>query len=326
MDRLEAMAVLTAVVETGSFSAASRKLGAPLPTVSRKGAELEAHLNTRLLVRSTRKLTLTDAGAAYVAACKRILEEVDEAERAASGEFSAPRGDLVVTAPIVFGRLHVLPTVNEFIAQYPEINVRLLLSDRNVHLIDDHIDLAVRIGPLADSSFVATRVGAVRRVVCASPDYLAGVGMPRVPEDLSSLACIAFDSGASPATWTFTDPDSRAKYAVPLHVRLAVNTAEPAIDAAVAGVGVTRVFSYQAAQAVAAKRLKIVLVKYEPEPLPIHVLHIGQGLLPLKTRAFIDFAALRIRDSAAKAAAMATRKGGLSRFSPLDAPLSPRLR
>jgi DNA-binding transcriptional LysR family regulator len=310
MDRLEAMAVLAAVVETGSFSAASRKLGAPLPTVSRKVAELEARLNTRLLIRSTRKLTLTDAGAAYVAACKRILEEVDEAERAASGEFSAPRGDLVVTAPIVFGRLHVLPAVNEFLAKYPEINVRLLLSDRNVHLIDDHIDLAVRIGPLADSSFVATRVGAVRRVVCASPDYLARVGIPKVPEDLSSLACIAFDSGASPATWTFADPDSRATYLVRLHARLAVNTAEAAIDAAVAGVGVTRVFSYQAAQAVAARRLKIVLVKYEPEPLPIHVLHVGQGLLPLKTRAFIDFAASRIRDSAAKAAAMATRKGG----------------
>jgi DNA-binding transcriptional LysR family regulator len=312
MDRLEAMVVLVAVVETGSFSAASRKLSSPLPTVSRKVAELEAHLNTRLLIRSTRKLTLTDTGAAYVAACKRILEEVEEAERVASGEFSSPRGELIVTAPIVFGRLHVLPAVNEFIAQYPEINVRLLLSDRNVHLIDDHIDLAVRIGPLADSSFVATRVGAVRCVVCASPDYLAGVGMPKVPEDLSSLACIAFDSGASPATWTFTDPDLRATYAVPLHVRLAVNTAEAAIDAAVAGVGVTRVFSYQAAQAVAAKRLKIVLVKYEPEPLPIHVLHVGQGLLPLKTRAFIDFSAPRIRDSAAKAAAMASRKGGLS--------------
>jgi DNA-binding transcriptional LysR family regulator len=312
MDRLEAMAVLAAVVETGSFSAASRKLGAPLPTVSRKVAELEAHLKTRLLIRSTRKLTLAEAGAAYVAACKRILEEVDEAERAVAGEFSAPRGDLVVTAPIVFGRLHVLPAVNEFIAQYPEINVRLLLSDRNVHLIDDHIDLAVRIGPLGDSSFVATRVGAVRRVVCASPDYLASVGMPKVPDDLSSLACIAFDTGASPATWTFADPDSRATYVIPLHARLAVNTAEAAIDAAVAGVGVTRVFSYQAAQAVAARRLKIVLVKYEPEPLPIHVLHVGQGLLPLKTRAFIDFAAPRIRDSAAKAAAMTTRKGGLS--------------
>lgn len=310
MDRLEAMAVLTAVVETGSFSAASRKLGAPLPTVSRKVAELEAYLNTRLLIRSTRKLTLTDAGAAYVAACKRILEEVDEAERAASGEFSAPRGDLVVTAPIVFGRLHVLPAVNEFITQYPEINVRLLLSDRNVHLIDDHIDLAVRIGPLADSSFVATRVGAVRRVVCASPNYLAGVRMPNVPDDLSSLACIAFDAGAS-TTWTFIDPDSRATYVVPLHARLAVNTAEAAIDAAIAGVGVTRVFSYQAARAVAAKRLKIVLVKYEPDPLPIHVLHVGQGLLPLKTRAFIDFAAPRIRNSAAEAAAMVNRKGGL---------------
>ncbi|HZC56722.1 MAG TPA: LysR family transcriptional regulator, partial [Xanthobacteraceae bacterium] len=270
MDRLDAMSVLVSVVETGSFSAASRKLGAPLPTVSRKVSELEAHLNTRLLIRSTRKLTLTDAGAAYVAASKRILEQVGDAERAASGEYSSPRGDLVVAAPIVFGRLHVLPAVNEFLANYPDIDVRLLLSDRNVHLIDDHVDLAVRIGALADSSMVAVRVGSVRRVVCASPTFLAGHGTPKAPEDLSALACVTFDALTSSTVWNFTTADSRTERAVALRSRLSVNTAEAAVDAAISGVGVTRVLSYQAANAVAEGKLRIVLAKYESEPLPIN--------------------------------------------------------
>ena len=154
------MSVLVMVVETGSFSAASRRLGAPLSTVSRKVSELEARLDARLLTRSTRKLMLTDAGAAYVTACKRILEQVGDAERAASGEYSTPKGDLIVTAPIVFGRLHVLPAITEFLARYPEINVKLVLSDRNVDLVSDHIDVAMRVGTLPDSSLVATRVGA----------------------------------------------------------------------------------------------------------------------------------------------------------------------
>jgi DNA-binding transcriptional LysR family regulator len=302
MDRLEAMSILIAAAETGSLTAASRKLGASLPTVSRKVSDLEAHLNARLFIRSTRKLTLTDAGEAYVAACKRILEQVGDAERAASGEYSAPKGDLVVTAPIVFGRLHVLPGINEFLTTFPEINVRLLLSDRNVHLIDDHVDLAVRIGLLPDSSMVAARVGFVRRVVCASPAYLAAHGTPKVPEDLSALACVTFDSQTSSTAWNFAPAGSRAERAVPVHSRLAVNTAEAAIDAAIAGVGITRILSYQAAQAVAEGKLQIMLADYEAEPLPINLVHVGQGLLPLKTRAFLDFVAPRIRESAANAA------------------------
>src|SRR5262249_29334564 len=172
------MSVLVAVVESGSLSAAARKLRVPLPTVSRKLSDLETYLKTRLLVRSTRKLALTEAGAAYLAACKRILEQLRDAERAASGEFLSPRGDLVVTAPIVFGRLHVLPLINEFLVKFPDINVRLMLSDRNVHLIDDQVDLAVRIGVLQDSAMMVTRVGSVRRVICASPVYLARYGIP----------------------------------------------------------------------------------------------------------------------------------------------------
>jgi DNA-binding transcriptional LysR family regulator len=299
MDRLDAMSVFVAVAETGSFSAAGRKLGIPLPTVSRKVSDLEAHLTTQLLVRTTRKLTLTDAGEAYVAACKRILEEVTDAERAASGEYAAPRGDLVVTAPIVFGRLHVLPAVNAFLRHYPEIDVRLLLADRNVHLIDDHIDLAVRIGELPDSSMVAMRVGAVRRVVCASANYLAAVGTPKVPEDLTALACVSFDALTSSVAWTFGDPQSRRERDVPIHSRLSVNTAEAAVDAAIAGVGVTRVLSYQAASAVADGKLKIVLAAYEPEPLPVNLVYAEQSLLPRKTRAFLDFVAPRIREGAA---------------------------
>ena len=193
MDRLEAMSLLVSVAEAGSLSAAGRKLGVPLPTVSRKISDLEAHLKTRLLTRSTRKLALTDAGAAYVAAAKRILDEVSEAERAASGEHAAPRGDLVITAPVVFGRLHVLPVIAEFLARWPEINVRLVLADRNLHLIDDHIDIAVRIGALADSALVATRVGAVRNVVCGSPAYFAAHGVPERPEDLATLTAVTFD-------------------------------------------------------------------------------------------------------------------------------------
>src|SRR5260370_24144187 len=160
------MAMLVAAV--GSLSAVGRKMNVPLPTVSRKIADLESHLGTRLLIRSTRKLVLTDAGAAYVSVAKRILEQVAEAERTAAGEYSAPRGDLAVTAPIVFGRLHVLPVVTDFLARYPEINIRLMLSDRNVHLIEEHVDVAIRLGVLPDSSITATRLGEVRHVVCAS--------------------------------------------------------------------------------------------------------------------------------------------------------------
>jgi DNA-binding transcriptional LysR family regulator len=301
MDRLEAMAILVAAMEAGSLSAAGRKLGVPLPTVSRKVSELESHLKTRLLIRSTRGLTLTEAGAAYVSACKRILEQVGEAERAAAGEYNAPRGDLVVTAPIVFGRLHVLPVVDDFLASHAEINVRLTLSDRNVDLIDDHVDLAVRIGALSDSAMVAMRVGSVRGVVCGSPDYLARHGNPQTPGDLATQSCIAFESQTSGAhVWTFAAADS--ELSIPVQPRLSVNTAEAAIDAAIAGVGVTRVLSYQVALEVADGRLQIVLADYELKPLPISLVHIGQNPLPLKTRAFLDFAAPRIRERATAAA------------------------
>lgn len=295
MDRLEAMSVLVASIEEGSFSAAGRKLGMPLPTISRKVAELEAHLKTQLLIRSTRKLVLTEAGAKYLAACRQILEQVDEAEAQAAGEYSAPRGELTLTAPIVFGRLHVLPVASDFLAQFPEINVRMTLSDRNVNLLDDNIDMAVRVGALPDSSMVATRIGAIRRVVCASPGYLAAHGTPIRPEDLDAHTCVTFAAISAGSPWTFAPKGAgRPRAARPL-ARLWINTAEAAVDAAVAGLGVTNVLSYQAADAVRQGKLKIVLEDYEPDPVPVHLLHASQSLLPLKMRRFLDFAAPRLR-------------------------------
>jgi len=294
MDRLDAMAVLLAVTETGSLSAASRRLGTPLATVSRKISDLEAHLKTQLLIRSSRHVSLTDAGRAYVEASKAILEQVDEAERAAAGEYTTPRGELTMTAPVVFGRLHVLPVVIEFLKIYPEINLRLSLGDRQVNLVEDHIDLALRIGNLPDSNLVATKVGSIRRAAYASPSYLAQRGIPERPEDLDGHECITFEGLNSPRTWTFTD--GKKEISVPIHSRLSVSTAEAAIDAAVAGLGVTRLLSYQATRAVAADELQIVLEAFEPAPWPVSLIYVAQGLVPLKLRAFVDFAVPRLRE------------------------------
>jgi DNA-binding transcriptional LysR family regulator len=299
MDRLEAMAIFVAAVETGSLSAAGRRLGAPLPTVSRKISDLEAHLNTRLLIRSTRKLSLTESGAAYLVAARRILDQVDEAERSAAGEYAAPQGELIVAAPIVFGRLHVLPLVTAFLVRFPAIRVRLELSDRNSDIIDDHIDVAVRIGRLPDSALVATRVGAVRSVICASPAYLAAHGTPMTPADLSGLDAVAFNALGGPDAWWVDAGDLPSSPADPIRTRLSVTTAEAAIDAAIAGVGVTRVLSYQAAAAVADGRLRIILRDFEGPPLDVSLIHSGQGRIPLKTRAFLDMAAPQLRQSLA---------------------------
>ena len=295
MDRLEAMSVLIATVETGSLSAAGRRLGMPLPSVSRKISELEAGLDARLLVRSTRKLTLTDAGMAYVTACKRILEQVNDAERAAAGEYSAPMGELVITAPVLFGRMHLMPLLTEFLAIHPSINGRLLLTDRNAHFLDDHIDLAVRIGNLPDSSLVAARLGSVRNVVCGSPAYFASHGTPQTPEELSGHATITFDYLESASLWRFAGPGSKPGSTVPVRPRLSVNMAEAAIDAAIAGVGVTRVLSYQVGRAIRERKLDIILAKFEPPPIPVNLIHSGTGPLPLKIRGFLDFAGPRLR-------------------------------
>jgi DNA-binding transcriptional LysR family regulator len=293
MDRLEAMSILLAVVDAGSLSAAARRLGIPLPTVSRKLAELEAHLRTRLLHRTTRALSLTEAGAAYVEACRRILDEVGEAERSAAGEYATPMGDLTLTAPVVFGRLHIVPVVAEFLAQYPKIGIKLLLTDRVVHLMEEQIDVALRIGELPDSTLMASTVGMVRMVVCGSPAYLAKHGVPSRPQDLAAHDCIGFDVLESRRAWVFGS--GKSALSVPVVSRLAVNTAEAAIDAAALGVGLVRVLSYQVAEAVTNGALSVVLQDYESAPLPVSLVHKGQAPLPLKLRAFLDFAAPRLK-------------------------------
>lgn len=293
VDRLDAMVVFVTAVSCGSLSAAGRKLGMPLATVSRKLSELEKYLNARLLTRSTRLLELTDVGRDYLLACKRILEDVSEAERTATGEYNEPRGELVISAPIVFGRMHVLPLISGFLQAYPAVDVRFLQGDRTVNLIEDHIDLAIRIGPLADSDLVATRVGSLRRVVCASPHYLAQQGTPTTPTELGSHRCISFEAMGSSRAWRFTTEGIEQD--VPVRSRLVVNTAEAAVDAAIAGAGVTRLLSYQVAPAIRAGQLERLLQPFEPPPIPVSVLYAGQRRLPLKLRAFLDFFTPRLR-------------------------------
>ena len=287
MDRLESMRILLAVVDAGSLSAAARRLGMPLASVSRKVAALESHLGTRLLHRTTRQLSLTEAGGAYVAACRRILDEIGEAERAATGEYMTPKGELTITAPVVFGRLHIVPVVAAFLAQYPEIEIKLVLTDRVMHLMDEQVDVAVRIGELPDSSFVATRVGTVRRVVCASPAYLARHGTPMAPGELAAHACVSFEVLESRRAWDFGT--GKSTQSVPVHARLAVNTVDAAIAAATLGAGLIRVLSYQVMDALRDDALRIVLAPFEAAPLPVSLLHKGQAPLPLKLRAFFDF-------------------------------------
>jgi len=295
MDRLDAMATLVAAVDGGSLSAASRALGMPLATVSRKVADLEAHLRTQLVVRTSRRLGLTEAGRAYVAASRRILDEIDEAERAASGEYRVPRGHLTITAPVMFGRLHVEPVVLDFLRAYPDVTVRLVLADYVVNLVEDRIDAAIRIGELPDSSMVAARLGAVGWVACASPTYLEQRGTPETPAALDGHACIMFEWLYSNNLWRFGRGGQSVT--VPIRSHFAVNTADAAIAAAIGGGGITRVLSYQVRDAVAAGALRLILRPFETDPLPVHLVYAAPSQLPLKLRAFLDFAAPRLKAS-----------------------------
>jgi DNA-binding transcriptional LysR family regulator len=297
MDRLEAMAVLIEVVELGSLSAAGRALGMPLPTLSRKVSDLEALLGARLLIRTTRKISLTDAGIAYVAAARTILEQVEEAERNAAGEFTAPRGELAITAPLMFGRLHVLPVIADFLAEHDAITVRLVLADRNIDLVDDRVDMAVRIGVLPDSAMVATRVGTMRTVTCASPALLARHGEPQTPQDLLRLPSVAVDVPVLAASWRFREQSTGGTVDVAIHPRLSVTTPEAAAAAAIRSVGVARLLHYQVADAVREGALELVLEGWEPEIAPVHLVHAARGQMPLKMRRFLDFAAPRLRQS-----------------------------
>jgi DNA-binding transcriptional LysR family regulator len=294
MDRLEAMTVLLAAVDTGSLSAASRRLRIPLATVSRRVSELEQHLGVRLLLRGSRKLTLTDAGRDYVESCRRIVEEIAEAERAASGEYRKPQGELVISAPTTMGRTHALPVAVEFLRAHPDIRMRVQLTDRTVSLLEEHVDVALRIGELPDSSMIAARVGIIREVICASPAYLKTRGVPKEPADLASHDGIAHQSQyTTRANWTFQAKGRSQTIQVPS--RLVVSTAEAALVAAVGGAGIARVFSYYMVDLPKARELVRLLEAYEPPAVPVHLIYPGQRHVPLKLRAFLDFSIPRLR-------------------------------
>lgn len=293
MDRFEAMRTLVAAVDGGSLSAASRSLNVPLPTVSRRVSDLETFLGSQLVVRTSRKLLLTEAGAAYVASARRVLEELSEAERAASGEYRAPRGELLVTAPIAFGALNVAPIVHDFLAAYPEVTVRLVLSDSVVDIVENHVDVAVRIGRLPDSALVARRVGEIRWVVCASPDYLKRRGEPETPAALADHDCIAFEGLQRYREWPFVDGNGVRQ--VTIKPRLSVNTADGVVGGAVAGIGIARLLSYQAVASIRAGLLSPILVDRAPPPMPVHLVHAPHQQQPLKLRAFLDFVGPRLQ-------------------------------
>jgi DNA-binding transcriptional LysR family regulator len=293
MDRFESISAFVAVVEAGGFSAAARKLGMPLATVSRKVSELEDFLKASLINRSTRKITLTQSGQVFYESSCRLLEDLGEAERAASGEYHAPRGELVMTAPIVFGRLHVVPVVVEFLKQYPEVDVRLLLDDQIVNLAEEQVDVAVRISELPDSSMMAARIATIRPVICASPAYLSTHGTPQRPEELAGHDCIMRSRMPGPDAWPFRIDG--AVRMVPVRRRLVVTTAEASIEAALAGAGLAKVFCYQVAAAERQGRLVTILREYEPEPMPLSLVYAGSRVVPMKLRVFLDFAVPRLK-------------------------------
>jgi len=293
MDRIAVLVVFVEVAEHHSFAEAARRLGRSPTAVTRAVGELEARLGVRLLNRTTRAVSITEAGDRFLVGARRVLADLDEIERAAAGEGSAPRGELRVTAPILFGRLHVVPIVTEFLDRFADVSVALTLLDRPVDLVEEGLEVAVRIGALAESSAIATRVGAVHRVTVASPDYLTRHGTPRAPRDLGSHAIVASAATAGAERWMFRD--HARDVSVGIRPRLIVSTAEAAVDAARAGFGVTRVLSYQAAGDIARGALLRVLKKYEGDELPIHVLYPGGRHPPPKLRAFLDFMVPRLR-------------------------------
>jgi DNA-binding transcriptional LysR family regulator len=294
MDRLEVMSVIIAVTETGSFSAASRRLKTPVATVSRQVAELEDRLKAQLFQRSPRQVTLTDAGRSYIDACKRIIEQVDDAERELSGEYRTPKGDLAVTAPWGLGHTHLLPLAVEFLNAYPEIGLRLVLTDRVVNTVEENIDVAIRIGPLPDSSSkIATRIGSIRFVVCGSPAYFAAKGKPKLLAELRDHDCITIDDVAAPPSWKFSK--SGRTIVAPIKTRLTVNTSEAAVLAALAGMGVARVMSYKMDAARRAGTLEIILEDFEPEPMPAHIVYVQRKPVPLKLRAFLNWMTPRLK-------------------------------
>jgi DNA-binding transcriptional LysR family regulator len=286
MDRLEAMQAFVAVADLQGFAPAARKLGLSPSGVTRLIAALENHLGARLLQRTTRSVTLTDIGARYLERARWILADVEEAEGSAQRERTRPSGRLVVSAPIGFGRLHVSPVMSAYLTRYPEVSGELRLSDRLINLVEDGVDLAIRIGHLADSSLVARHVGEMRRIVVASDDYLKRYGEPNTPAAVASHETIQFGATTVEPEWRFVEDGREVRVACA--PRFATNSADAAIQYAEQGGGLTRVLAYQAAEAIKAGRLRIVLAKFEQPPLPIHIVYPTSRLLSAKVRTFID--------------------------------------
>src|SRR5262245_13179240 len=293
MDRFEGMSIALAVAEAGSLSGAARRQKMPLATVSRKLTELEEHLRTRLFHRSTRVLAPTEAGLSYIAAAKRILADVAEAEQVASGEYAAPTGELILTAPVGLGRACLIPILADFLKAYPDIKASLLLADRVQSLFQEQIDLGLRIGALPDSSLIAVRLGTTRRMVCASPAYLTAHGTPRTPDDLAGHDCITYAGFMSPDVWTFFKDETAV--AVPVRARLVVGSAEAACDAACAGIGITSASAYHFQTALERGALTTLLNQFQPAPLPVNLVYAANRFQPIKVRAFLDFAAPRLK-------------------------------
>jgi DNA-binding transcriptional LysR family regulator len=286
MDRIDAMQAFVAVADFQGFAPAARKLGLSPSGVTRLIAALEDRLGARLLQRTTRSVTLTDVGARYLERARRILSDVEEAEGSAQDERTRPNGRLVVSAPVGFGRLHVSPVMSAYLKRYPEVLGELRLSDRMINLVEDGVDLAVRIGHLADSSLVARPVGEMRRIVVASSGYLKARGDPQTPPAIATHETIQFGGMAASPDWRFVDGASEIRVAgAP---RLTTNSADAAIQYAEQDGGLTQVLAYQAAAAIKAGRLKIVLAKFEAPPLPIQIVYPTSRLLSAKVRTFVD--------------------------------------
>jgi DNA-binding transcriptional LysR family regulator len=293
MDRVEEWRAFVAVESRRSFVDAARSLRRSPQAVTRAIAALEERLGTRLFNRTTRSVSLTGEGERYLERSRRVLAEWDLLE-APSDAHAELRGPLAVTAPVMFGQLHVLPLVGDFLAVHPGLELRLLLLDRVVSLAEEGIDLGVRIGALPDSALRTRLVGQVRSVVCASPEYLARAGTPRTPQALAKHDCIAFTTTTPiPNRWSFASASGRER-SIAVRPRLTVNTAQAAIDAALAGLGLVRVISYQVTQQVADRKLRIVFPSSESEPLPVHLVHLP-GVQSRAASAFLEFAAERLR-------------------------------
>ena len=286
MDRIDAMQAFVAVADLQGFAPAARKLGLSPSGVTRLIAALEDRLGARLLQRTARQVALTDAGSRYLERVRCILADVEEAEGSVEGERTRPSGRLAVSAPIGFGRLHVSPVMSAFLMRYPEVLGELRLSDRMINLVEEGVDLAIRIGHLADSTLVVRHVGEMRRIVVASSGYLKRRGEPKMPQAIASHDTIQFGGTAASPDWRFVEDGREVRVACA--PRFTTNSADAAIQYAAQGGGLTRVLAYQAADAVKAGRLQIVLEKFEQPPLPIHIVYPTSRLLSAKVRTFID--------------------------------------